>query len=106
MITITDRAIIFIKEMVGSNQNLTLSVVKSGCNGFQYLFDVATTDFDPEHEKLVSINGINVMVDKESIPKVEGLVIDLEEQGWNRVFVFDNPNVTDTCGCGKSFNVE
>jgi len=34
-----------------------------------------------------------------------GTEIDLKVEGLNRELQFNNPNVTDMCGCGSSFSV-
>ena len=45
------------------------------------------------------------MVDRDALPFLAGTRIDFARQGLNQNFEFDNPNVTDECGCGESFTV-
>ena len=78
-------------------------VKRTGCSGFGYVVDLA------EHigtdDQLVEIDGVPMVVDRKSLPLVDGTVIDFQRQGLNASFVFHNPNATGECGCGESFTV-
>jgi len=50
-------------------------------------------------------NYTNVIVDKKSLPIVDGITVDYVRQGLNEGFEFVNPNERDRCGCGESFRV-
>ena len=68
------------------------------------MVDYATeiTDNDAVFES----NGIKVVVDRDSLPMLEGLELDfVKTNQLNQGFEFHNPNVKDTCGCGESFSV-
>ena len=68
------------------------------------MVDYATeiTDNDAVFES----NGIKVVVDRDSLPMLEGLELDFVKTNLlNQGFEFHNPNVKDTCGCGESFSV-
>jgi len=78
-----------------------LSVEPAGCSGFSYRVDpaFALRDDDAVFESC----GLRVVVDRASLPHVQGTTIDLAGQGLVRRLRFDNPNATQTCGCGESF---
>lgn len=78
-----------------------LSVEPAGCSGFSYRVDpvIAIGDDDTVFES----RGIRIVVDPASLPQVHGTEIDLAEVGLARRLRFDNPNATQTCGCGESF---
>ncbi|EQD45118.1 iron-sulfur cluster assembly protein IscA, partial [mine drainage metagenome] len=44
-----------------------------------------------------------VVVHQDHLPFLNGTVIDYQRTGLNASFKFNNPNVTDSCGCGESF---
>ena len=46
--------------------------------------------------------GVRVVVDRESLPMLDGVEVDFVRQGLNESFKLRNPNVTDECGCGES----
>ena len=78
-------------------------VRKTGCSGYAYVVEIAERiDAD---DRIVEQDGIKLVVDRKSIPFVEGTQIDFVRQGLNSSFVFRNPNVTGECGCGESFTV-
>jgi iron-sulfur cluster assembly protein len=45
------------------------------------------------------------VVDRESLPLLDGTQVDYVRKGLNESFQFTNPNVKDECGCGESFTV-
>ena len=49
--------------------------------------------------------GVKVVVNRESLPYLDGTQVDYVRQGLNESFKFHNPNVKDECGCGESFTV-
>jgi iron-sulfur cluster assembly protein len=79
-----------------------LKVVGGGCSGLRYelAFDDRISDADTELETL----GVRVIVDEKSALYLVGTKLDfvdtLQESGFKMV----NPNATNTCGCGESFN--
>ena len=50
-------------------------------------------------------NGVTLLVDKQSLPYIDGMELDYTREGLNEGFKFNNPNVKDACGCGESFTV-
>ncbi len=105
MIHISEAASDMIKEMLEAEGNpnlfLRLSVNEGGCSGFSYglSFDDEQTDED----QTLTVSGIKVIVDQESMKYLYGVEIDYKESGLGGGFTIDNPNATVTCGCGNSF---
>ncbi len=88
----------------GSGVGLRLSTKKSGCSGFSYVVDYA--DAIGPDDAVFQSHGVKVIVDRESLPRLEGLEIDyVKTNALNQGFEFRNPNVKNTCGCGESFTV-
>ncbi|MFB5660795.1 iron-sulfur cluster insertion protein ErpA [Alteribacillus sp. HJP-4] len=105
MITVTDAAVEQIKAMKEEegDQNLKLRVgVKGGgCTGLSY-----GMGFDSEKnegDETLTRNGLDIVVDKESAPMLEGVVIDYKENMMGGGFTIENPNAIASCGCGSSF---
>ncbi len=80
-----------------------VGVKPSGCSGLSYIVDFAREigEDDVVFESL----GVKLLVDKESLPYLEGMELDYAKEGLNEGFKFNNPNVKSTCGCGTSFSV-
>ncbi len=106
-IQLTERAAAHIRDSLarhGSGIGLRLGVKTSGCSGFMYTVDYAE-DVNAE-DMLIEQHGVSVVVDRQSLPFLEGMEVDFVQEGLNQRFSFRNPNVTAECGCGESFAVQ
>lgn len=107
-ITLSDVAAEYIKIHVEKAKNkgaiaMRLAVVKGGCSGKQYSFELATS-LDENTDLVFAKNGAQVIINKEDFATFAGLEIDFETEGLNKYVVFRNPNAKHSCGCGKSFS--
>lgn len=89
-------------EKVGKNA-IRLSLKESGCTGFKYVLEEVAESAPDDIVKLLP-NGVKLFIDSHSISPLQGLQIDIQQQGLNRSLVMNNPNVKDACGCGESFS--
>ena len=80
---------------------LRFGVRTSGCSGYAYIVELTNT-VGPNDEVFES-HGIKLLVDKTSLPLLSGTEIDYTHENLSEAFVFHNPNVTASCGCGESF---
>lgn len=106
MITLTETAAQRVKSHLqqrGAGVGLRLGVKTTGCSGFAYVVDYA--DAASAEDVVFEDQGVKVVVDRESLPYLDGTQVDYVRQGLNESFKFKNPNVKDECGCGESFNV-
>ena len=91
------------EEPDGEAAVLRIAVQGGGCSGFQYAlgFDRGPQEGDIELESY----SVPVVVDPFSAPYLAGTEIDWVE-GLQAGFAINNPNVSASCGCGHSFQVE
>lgn len=87
----------------GPGIGLRVGVKKTGCNGFAYVVNYA--DSVEEDDVVFEDQGIQVVVDRQSLELIDGTEVDFVKEGLNEAFRFRNPNVTGECGCGESFSV-
>lgn len=94
---------IFQEQNLGDETVLRVGVQGGGCSGFSYSlnFDNQTS----ERDRVADFFGIKLAVDKKFDPYLDGTVIDFYDGLEKRGFVFNNPNVVKSCGCGSSFQV-
>ena len=92
----------FIAER-GHGVGLRLGVRKTGCSGFAYVVNYA--DEVQGNDRVFTSQGVQVLVDADSLALIEGTEIDFVRHGLNEAFRFRNPNVRGECGCGESFSV-
>lgn len=80
---------------------LRIAVQPGGCSGliYQLYFDERVLDGDA----LVDFEGVEVVVDRMSVPYLEGATIDFADTIEKQGFTIDNPNAGSSCACGGSF---
>ena len=80
---------------------LRVAVRDGGCSGMRYelLFDDERRDDDDELE----FHGLAVWVDAESARYLDDITIDYSDDLNDAGFKIQNPNASETCGCGESF---
>ncbi|ESA32423.1 iron-sulfur cluster assembly accessory protein [Leptolyngbya sp. Heron Island J] len=106
-VTLTELAELRLRSFVRGTPNYTatrgirLAVKDGGCNGYEYDIKIANAP-DPEDE-ITNFGSLQVFVDPKSAPLLDGVVVDYIDSLLESGFKFTNPNATDTCGCGKSF---
>jgi iron-sulfur cluster assembly accessory protein len=85
-----------------TDMNLRIAVQPGGCAGLRYqlFFDERTLDGDTKRD----FNGLGVVVDRMSVPYLQGAVIDFVDTIEKQGFTIDNPNAGGSCACGDSFN--
>ncbi|MGG6296393.1 HesB/IscA family protein [Leptolyngbya sp. AN02str] len=82
-------------------QGIRISVEDGGCSGYQYALNLIHT-LKPD-DLLVQQGRVNVYIAAQSASLLDGVVVDYVEGLTQSGFKFTNPNATDTCGCGQSF---
>ncbi len=80
---------------------LRIGVKGGGCSGLSYLL---AFDQKEENDKEFVIQEIPVIMNQAHVMYVLGMEVDFEYGLNSRGFTFNNPNATDTCGCGESFS--
>lgn len=106
MITLTDRAIVHVKEYLanrGSGVGIRVGVRTAGCSGLAYVLEFV--DEPNETDEVFNNDGVSVFCDPKSLVYLNGLQMDYVTEGLNSGFKFTNPNQTGECGCGESFTV-
>jgi iron-sulfur cluster assembly protein len=56
-------------------------------------------------DKIFEKDGAKVLVDMKSLLYLTGTELDYKDDLMQSGFVFQNPNVKKSCGCGASFTV-
>lgn len=103
---LTEAAVNKVKSLLSQegrdDLRLRVAVQPGGCSGliYQLYFDERVL----ENDGVVDFEGVEVVVDKMSIPYLEGATIDFEDTIAKQGFTIDNPNAGGSCACGDSFH--
>jgi iron-sulfur cluster assembly accessory protein len=103
-ITLSDRAAEKIRQLLAGTseeKGLRLKVVTGGCSGFEYKMAI---DAPAAQDRVVEKNGARILLDANSAVHLNGTELDYKDDLMQSGFIFINPNVKSTCGCGTSFS--
>lgn len=89
-------------EGFDTTQSLRIGVKGGGCSGMAYILGF---DKKMENDQEFEIDDIPCVMNKSHEMYLFGMQIDWLDGLNNRGFTFQNPNASNTCGCGTSFAV-
>ena len=84
-----------------ADKHLRVAVIGGGCSGNKYEMGF---DIEYEGDSKIDSNGVTILIDSRSASMLDGMEIDFVEDLQGSSFVFNNPNASESCGCGKSFS--
>src|ERR1700754_605781 len=105
-INVSDAASSKVKSLLAQegrdDLQLRIAVQPGGCSGLRYqlFFDERALDGDA----VFDFGGVNVVVDRMSVPYLGGASIDFVDTIEKQGFTIDNPNAAGSCACGDSFH--
>lgn len=107
-IIITEGAAAFAKKRLAKrgtpDASIRLGVKGGSCSGYSYV--IQYEDKEPrERDYVYEQDGVRFIVDKKSFLFLAGSTLDFENTLMFQGFKFKNPQETQKCGCGHSFNV-
>ncbi len=101
-VSMTPAAVSHIARLMekGGSKGLRVGVKKGGCAGMEYTMEYVD-EIDPNDE-VIEQDGARVMIAPMAQMFLFGTEIDYRASLLEAGFVFNNPNVTEACGCGES----
>jgi iron-sulfur cluster assembly protein len=104
MLTLTPKAeekirSFFQTQDEAKGKSLRVMLQPAGCSGFKYAF--AFDEKKPE-DLVLSHQGFDVVIDKNSAPYLEKATVDYGEDATSSGFKIKNPMEKSSCGCGES----
>lgn len=104
MIRLTETAIKAVQalavEKAEEGQQMRLSVKAGGCSGMEYAMEFT---FPADTDEQCQQDGLDYLVDRKSLPLLDGSEVDFDDGLSGKGFEIRNPNAESTCGCGRSF---
>ena len=101
-IKLTTSAVSQINKLMEANKyfGLRVGVKKGGCAGMEYYMEYV--DKVEQNEEVIDFDGAKVIIAPLAQMYLFGTTIDYEDGILESGFKFNNPNVTEACGCGES----
>ena len=101
-IKITDAAAKQINRLTKKDKKLALKIglKKGGCAGMEYTMDLV--DYIGESDEVIEYQGAKIVIAPTAQMFLFGTEIDYEIGLLESGFKFNNPNVSESCGCGES----
>jgi len=107
MIHVSEKAAAKIRELLAregipaETGGLRLGVQGGGCSGLSYAMRLEAQARD--RDKVFEENGARIFMDPKSYLYLRDTTLDYTEELIRQGFVFHNPQVKHSCGCGSSF---
>jgi iron-sulfur cluster assembly protein len=106
-VSLTERAARQVRKIISEedleeNLYLRVAVEGGGCSGLSYKLGL---DHKTEQDEVIESQGIEILVDPRHMMYLEGISIDYPDGLDARGFTFENPNASESCGCGSSFAI-
>lgn len=104
-VQLTERAAKQVKKIRSAENledelRLRVAVEGGGCSGLSYKLGF---DYKTDEDKVLVSHGVEILVAPKHMMYLKGISVDYPDGLDARGFTFDNPNATETCGCGSSF---
>jgi iron-sulfur cluster assembly accessory protein len=90
-------------QQEGRDHPLRISVQPGGCSGLRYQLYFEDRELD-DGDVVTEFDGLEVVVDRMSVPYLNGALIDFVDTIEKQGFTIDNPNASNSCACGDSFH--
>lgn len=107
---LSDNCVRRLKEIFKNpNSKLRVLVEGGGCSGFQYKFQIEENSVktNSNDDQIIERNGVQLIVDKDSLELLKGSTIDYQEELIRSSFrIVNNPNAEQGCSCGTSFSIK
>lgn len=102
MVTLTPLAKKYLQSAANEGY-VTLGVKSGGCNGFEYVWGIASED-NRMQPCIEPIEGF-LLIDPEAETYLDGSQVDYITDLSGSFLKVSNPSATSSCGCGESFGV-
>uniref|UniRef100_A0A804UAD4 Core domain-containing protein n=1 Tax=Zea mays TaxID=4577 RepID=A0A804UAD4_MAIZE len=105
-ISLTEKALKHLNQMRAERNEvlcLRIGVKQGGCSGMSYTMEFENRENASPDDSVVEYDGFAIVCDPKSLLFMFGMELDYSDALIGGGFLFQNPNATKTCGCGKSF---
>jgi iron-sulfur cluster assembly protein len=104
VVILTEAAQVEVRRLIAAegHPGLRLGIKGGGCSGLSYLLEFTE---EREGDTVIDFGDFKVFLDRKSTIYLRGITLDHQSGLSGRGFVFQNPQASNTCGCGESFSL-
>ncbi|KAI7268025.1 hypothetical protein KC345_g7740 [Hortaea werneckii] len=104
-IKLTPKAVEQLQQLFDQPESkmIRVGVKNRGCSGLAYHLEYV--DKPSTFDETVEQDGVKVLIDSKALFSIIGSEMDWLEDKLSARFIFKNPNITESCGCGESFSI-
>ena len=104
VVTLTPAAQVEVRRLIEEEgqPGLRLGIKGGGCSGLSYKLEFTGEE---DGDTVLEYDGFKVFLDRKSTIYLSGISLDFQSGLDGRGFVFENPQASNTCGCGESFSL-
>ena len=107
VVTLTEAAQAAARKFIAAEANpegkvLRIGVDSGGCSGFSYAVSI---DDKKDDDIVQAYEGFEAVIDPVSKQFIQDATVDYVDSIGEAGFKFENPQATNSCGCGTSFDV-
>jgi iron-sulfur cluster assembly protein len=108
MITVSEKASTYIKDLMVKENHVPGTFVRvgvkgGGCSGLSY--ELVFEAEEKPGDQIFEDKGVKIAVQMKSLLYLYGTELDYSDGLNGKGLYFNNPNATRTCSCGESFAV-
>jgi len=103
-ISLTSAAEQHINEILKNSQQkvFLVSIDNKGCSGHSYVYELCNQEQLGKFDETVDLEAGLLAIKASSVMRLLGSTLGVENNEFGQQFVWTNPQVSGTCGCGKS----
>lgn len=117
MITLDQKAIIFLKSMLDQKNipsppgGIRIGIRAGGCHGLSYFYEPCSKpeshDSNPKYnDQVIELGLIRIFIDPKSMTILKETHISYSPDLLQGPLIFNNPKAKSACGCGTSFELK
>lgn len=104
-ITVTQDAKNYINERLSDNRLLLIKLNTKGCSGNSIDYDLIDTKNVGKYDEVILWEDGGLVIESSSIMGLLGSTLDVNSSIVESYLTWKNPNATNHCGCGSSFEL-
>jgi len=106
IVNVTESARHYINNLCSNGNIVFVRLASKGCSGHSYTYELISTDQLQKFDELIQWPSGGIAIEAKSVMHMLGSTLDLKQDLMESCLVWHNPQATNYCGCGESFELK